>query len=109
MQQGIRTPQPLALPQKFRNIVPFLESRKHLSRETTQVTFTTEQLQHYARKFLFLPQFSELSKGTSKRVWTCLVTVQPVLCLGVVGNYLSGEQLQAMCTHLDTFQPTDPL
>ena len=72
---------------------------------TTQVTFTIQDLQRYARHFLFLPQFSELAQGTSKKVWTCFVTVQPVLCLGVVGHYVSGEQLEAMCTHLDTFQP----
>ena len=64
-----------------------------------------EDLQRYAHNFLFLPHFEELANGTSVLEWTCFVTLQPVLCLGVVEAFVSSAQQAAMCSHLDTYQP----
>ena len=72
-----------------------------------QITVKFEQLQGYAKNFRWLsPQFEKLAAGQSDETWHCFLTIKPVLALGVVRSLgPNPEQMEAMCDHLDQYQP----
>ena len=72
-----------------------------------QITVKFEQLQGYAKNFRWLsPQFEKLAAGQSDETWHCFLTIKPVLALGVVRSLgPNAEQMEAMCDHLDQYQP----
>jgi hypothetical protein len=72
-----------------------------------QITVEFEQLQDYAKNFRWLsPQFEKLAAGQSDETWHCFLTIKPVLALGVVRSLgPNPEQMEAMCDHLDKYQP----